>query len=354
MSRRTTSWLVTGALVLLVVATIATLRHLGGATAASGQPSGASATRTVSPQLALQEGVDLHGTPAPNFTLTDQHGASLSLAQMRGHIVVLTFFDSLCPHAECTLMAQYLAATASDLGPQQTGQLSWMALTVNPWHDTPASVTTFLTSRQVNWPFHYMLGTPQQMIPIWNDYHMQVIPPDANGIVEHTTGIYVIDAQGRERLYMDEGFDPQVLSAYLSSLLKQPANAPITSGTPAANQQPANVFEQTQKAGDKTIVLTAAPGKFGTYTFTATIEQGVGDSQGVPVQAATVTADLTMPGMPMEPLSVTLKPMSPPVPGAYQAQNVLSMKGTWHVIVKVQTQGMAQPVSATFVFNAQF
>lgn len=348
MSRRSTSWLAVGALVLLVVATLAVFRHLGGATAAGQR--GATTTPTVSAQLALQEGVDLHGTPAPDFALSDQHGAALSLSQLRGHVVVLTFFDSLCPHADCSLMAQYLDATAGDLGAQKTAQVDWVALTVNPWHDTPASATAFLTSRQVNWPFHYLLGTPQQMAPIWNAYHMQAIEqPD--GIVIHTTGVYVIDGQGRERLYMDEGFDPPVLSAYLQSLLKEPANAAVASGTPAAGQpQPANTFEQTQKAGDKTVALTAAPGQFGTYTFTATVQ----DSQGVPVQAAAVTANLMMPDMAMQPVSVKLAPMNPPVPGAYQAQGVLSMKGLWQVTVQVQTQGMAQPVRATFVFNAQY
>lgn len=347
MSKRTTSWMVTGALLLLVIATIATLRHLADASAASG-PGAAHSTPSASAQLALQEGVDLQGTPAPDFTLSDQHGTTLSLSQMRGHIVVLTFFDSLCPHADCSLMAQYLNATASDLGPQKTSQLDWVALTVNPWHDTPASATAFLTSRQVNWPVHYMLGTPSQMQPIWNAYHMQAIE-QPNGIVIHTTGVYVIDGQGRERLYMDEGFDPRVLSAYLQSLLKQPDNAATTSGTPAG-QPAANTFEQTRKAGDKTIALTAAPGKFGTYTFTATVQ----DSQGVPIQGATVTANLTMPGMAMQPVNAALTPMNPPVPGAYQAPGVLSMKGLWQVQIKVQTQGMAQPVQATFVYNAQY
>ena len=348
MGRRSTSWVVTGALVLVVVATLAVFRHLGGATAA-GQRGGATSTPTVSAQMALQEGVDLHGTPAPDFALRDQHGAALSLAQFRGHVVVLTFFDSLCPHADCTLMAQYLAATANDLGAQNTANIDWVALSVNPWHDTPASATAFLTSRQVNWPFHYMLGTPQQMAPLWKAYHMQAIEqPD--GIVIHTTGVYVIDGQGRERLYMDEGFEPAVLSAYLKAALKEPSNAALASGTASAGTQAANTFNQTQKAGDKTIVLTATPGQFGTYTFTATVE----DSQGVPVQAATVKATMNMLDMAMEPVNVTLAPMNPPVPGAYQAQGVLSMKGLWQVTIQVRTSGMATPVQATFTFNAQY
>src|SRR5690348_3418209 len=38
------------------------------------------------------KGTSLGGTAAPNFTLTDQNGNQVSLADLHGHPVVLTFF----------------------------------------------------------------------------------------------------------------------------------------------------------------------------------------------------------------------------------------------------------------------
>lgn len=75
-------------------------------------------------------------------------------------------------------------------------------------------------------------------------------------------------------------------------------------------------------AGDRTIVLAATPGQFGTYTFTATVEDG----QCVPVQSATVKANMSMPDMAIQPVSGTLKPMTLPVSGVYQTQGVLPLK----------------------------
>jgi protein SCO1/2 len=299
-------------------------------------------------QRAYQEGADLGGVPAPAFTLRDQAGATISLAQLRGRPVVLTFFDSVCPHADCSLMAEYLNWTARDLGVERT-RVTWVALSVDPWHDTPVSANAFLSAHQVSLPFHYLLGTPEQLAPLWSAYHMQaILQPDS--VVIHTTGVYVVDAQGRERLYLDEGFDPRVLSGYVHALLKEPAAARAASGA-AASGRSNGAFAQTQVASGEIVALTATPDRFGTYTFTVELMDA---NKGVPTQGAAVDLQLTMPTMQMGDLRVHAPAITPPVPGAYQAQGVLSMKGQWQVVVQVVVPGSSQPVRATFHFTAQY
>jgi protein SCO1 len=337
MNRRLTSGLVLGAVALLVVTTIVVANRLAGI--AAGQSG------NTSPQPVTYQGVDLGGTPAPGFSLTDQSGATVTLDQFHGRPVVLTFFDSVCPHADCSLMAEYLNATAKDLGAKQTTEVAWVALSVDPWHDTPTTVAAFLTSRQVTLPIHYLLGTPQQLTPLWNAYHMQAIL-QSDGVVVHTTGVYLIDAQGRERTYLDEGFDPAIASKQIHNLL---AGTSTPSGT-VGSGQPSGTFAQAQTVNGDRIALTAAAGQFGTYTFTVTAQ----DNQGVPMQGATVTLNLTMPAMAMTPLHVTAPPLNPPVPGSYQAPGVLSMRGEWQVVVRVQPSGGAQPVQVTFRFTAAY
>jgi protein SCO1/2 len=299
------------------------------------------------PSIFQAGGYDLGGIPAPEFSLTDQHGAPISLSQFRGRPVVLTFFDSVCPHADCSLMAQYINVTAKDLG-AQSNRFGWVALTVNPWHDTPATTTAFLESRQVTVPMHYLLGSPEQMAPIWKDYHMQAIL-QSDGIVIHTTGIYVIDAQGRERAYVEEGFDPRALSAYLAQVLRQ-AGSSAKSNVPAVKGQPSGTAIQARVVQGYTLALTAAPAQYGTYDFTLTVE----DPQGVPVQGADVALTLTMPAMEMIPVTVKLPPISPPIPGSYQASGVVSMLGQWNANATVAIPGMSQPLRASFTFNAKY
>jgi protein SCO1 len=341
MGQRRISWIISGVGILLLAGTILLYRELAQVYAARNayQPA------TAGTPSVFQEGADLHGVPAPPFTLQDQTGATVSLDQFRGRPVVLTFFDSVCPHADCSLMAQYINYTAKDLG-SRSGDVAWVALTVNPWHDTPASATAFLTSRQVTIPMHYLLGSPDQMAPLWQAYHMQAIL-QSNGVVIHSTGVYVLDAQGRERAFLDEGFDPSVLAAYLGDLLKN-AGAPNAGGG-GASGTPAGAVTLAQQVDGHTVDFNATPGQFGTYDFTVTVE----DSQGVPVQGASIDLNLTMPSMVMSPVNVRLAPMNPPVPGSYQARGVISMTGPWRAVVQIQAPG-AQPVKATFDFNAKY
>lgn len=304
----------------------------------------ATPSATTTPN-ALDEGVALGGAAAPGFSLQDQNGNTISLDQFHGHPVVLTFLDSLCPHADCSLMAEYINWTAKDLG-ADSSKVAWVALSVNPWHDTPASATSFLTTRQVTIPLHYLLGTPDQMQPLWKAYHMQaILQPD--GVVIHSTGVYVIDATGKEQLYLDEGFDPKALSAYLGNMLKHGGSV-VGGGT--SSGPAANATTISRQVNGYTVDFTAQPGQFGTYTFIVTLE----DNQNVPVQAATVALDLDMADMPMAPVHVDLAPVQQGTPGSYQADGVVSMLGAWHAQATITVPGQAQPLTTTFDFTAKF
>jgi protein SCO1/2 len=278
------------------------------------------------------QGTSLGSVPAPNFALTDQYGASVSLAALRGRPVVVTFFDSVCPHADCSLMAEYLTWSAQALGAQQTQQVAWVAISLNPWHDTPASVAAFLTSRQVSMPVRYLLGTPAQLAPVWQAYAMQTfLQPD--GVVIHTTGVYVLDAAGRERVFLPEGFDPKVLSHDLHVLLSEHGNVAAAPGT--ALGLPAKAILQRQTAKGYAIAFTVLPDGAGACTYTVTVQ----DAQGVPVPGATVTATLAMPAMKMAPHLLSLPSLAPGIPGAYRSQAVKLMLGQWRVTLNLTLPG---------------
>lgn len=336
------NWLIPGLVVLLLLSGIIVVVQR--VRAAQNPPQSA---QEAAYQEALKEGVSLGNIPAPAFSLPDQTGTTISLAQLHGHPTVLTFFDSVCPHADCSLIAEYINWTAKDMG-VKSADVNWVALSIDPWHDTPATAKTFLSTRQVTIPLHYLLGNLAQMTPLWQGYHMQaILQPD--GVVVHTTGIYVLDAQGRENMFFDEGFDPQALSAYLLHMLAQPGNTAGAAATAGAGQ-PTGTSNQSRTVNGMTISLTETPGQFGTYTFTATVL----GSDGTPLEGAQVNLDLTMTAMPMTPLHVTLNPLNPPVPGSYQAQGVVSMNGQWQVTVHVLPPGAAQPTQTTFTFTAKY
>jgi YtkA-like len=223
--------------------------------------------------------------------------------------------------------------------------VAWLALSLNPWHDTPASATAFLKTRQVSIPMHYLLGTEKTLAPIWSAYHMQSIL-QANGIVIHSTGLYLIDSAGRERTFFEEGFDPKVASQQIHQLITSPGVVAQPTGITGVSRS--DFTASTSDQGYQ-IEFTATPGQFGTYDYTVTAL----DPDGVPLQNAHVTLDLTMQAMVMSPLLVTMSPTNPPIPGSYQAHAVLSMVGVWQATVSVTPNGSSQAVTAKFTFTSQ-
>ncbi len=173
---------------------------------------------TSTPKLS---GSDLGAVPAPGFTLTDADGAAVTLSKLRGHPVELTFLYTHCPDA-CPLTAEKLHSAIGTLGARSAANVDWLVVSVDPTGDTPQTAQAFLATHHINGVVHYLLGTQQQLQPVWDAYHIAAQPgSDAMaqiGGVSHTLGVYILDARGDERIYLDDTFDPQTLAGDLLAL----------------------------------------------------------------------------------------------------------------------------------------
>lgn len=163
------------------------------------------------------QGTNLGGTPAPDFHLTDQFGKQISLSQFKGEPVVLTFLYTHCPDV-CPLTAEKLHATVEALG-NQAQRVAILAVSVDPKGDTRASVLNFSNAHHMLNSWHYLTGTQQQLSPVWSAYSMYASVASAN-TVDHSTGLYVIDKQGKERVFLSDTFAPSQLETDLKILLK--------------------------------------------------------------------------------------------------------------------------------------
>ena len=179
----------------------------------------ASTSQAAQP-ISLKAGTTLGSALAPPFSLRDQTGAMVNLTQMRRHVVILTFLDATCT-TECPITAQYLDWTAQFLK-QDAENVGWLAMSVNP-SNTADQADEFLTKNAVKVPLHILLGGSSTLAPLWKAYHI-VVQPGANGDVEHTLGLYVIDAQGHEREWVDGGYNPKALAADIEALIHNDAN----------------------------------------------------------------------------------------------------------------------------------
>lgn len=301
------------------------------------------ATTQAGQQIANQ-GVLLGATPAPAFTLTDQNGATVTLDSLKGRPTVFTFFDSVCPHTDCSLIAHYLNVTAQDMG-SDANKVNWVALSLNPWHDTPQTATAFISNQHLSPKLTYLLGSANQLQPLWDAFHMQSIE-QADGVVIHTTGVFVLDSQARELVYMDEGFDPRALSADIRLALTKGDSA--FAGQPVVSTS--NAITEVHTVDGMQVTLTSSPGQYGAYDYTVLLQ----NQQSEAIPNARVSLDLSMPDMAMQPVHEDLQPVAPAAAGSYRATGVLSMKGRWIVHVTITPQGAATPSVTTFSFDANY
>jgi protein SCO1 len=170
----------------------------------------AAATAEVRGQAVWPQGA----RPAPDFALKDSSGSLFRLDSLRGRPVILTFFDSRC-HQECPLMGRALAA-AFRMTPAAERPVV-VAVSVNPWEDTPASARAAMRRFGLagsSW--RWLLGSKAQLAPVWRKYRIYV--RRTSGDVEHTDALYLIDAKGYERAGMVYPFLPTWVSTDLKTL----------------------------------------------------------------------------------------------------------------------------------------
>lgn len=136
---------------------------------------------------------------APGFTLTDQSGAAVSLASFRGKTVVLTFMDPHCTDV-CPIVSREFIDARHDLG-TAAGQVVFVAVNVNPYHRQISDVAAFSRDQQLSSlrSWYFLTGSVKSMHAVWDSYQIEVRAPNPNADVQHTSVIYFIDPQGRER-----------------------------------------------------------------------------------------------------------------------------------------------------------
>jgi cytochrome oxidase Cu insertion factor (SCO1/SenC/PrrC family) len=145
--------------------------------------------------------------PAKPFALTDQHGRTVSLASLRGKVVLLTFLDPVCT-SDCPLIAQEFRAAGQLLG-ADSRHVELVAVVANPVYHQVADVQAFDRQEDLsnvpNWL--YLTGTVPQLQQVWRNYGIAAIIEPAGSMIGHSEVAYVVDRNGRVRaeINMDPG-----------------------------------------------------------------------------------------------------------------------------------------------------
>ena len=159
--------------------------------------------------------------PAPAFTLTAQDERRLSLGDLRGKVVVLTFIYATCADT-CPLLTAKMASLQPRLGGDFARRVFFVSVTVDPERDTPAVLKGYGTAhgaRLDGWAF--LTGTPAEIRDVAKRYGI-FYKKTARGEVDHTFLTSLIDARGRLRVqYLGVRFEPTELLKDVRSVLAE-------------------------------------------------------------------------------------------------------------------------------------
>jgi protein SCO1/2 len=175
-------------------------------------------------------GTQLNGGDSPDFSLTDQNGATVSLSDFRGKAVALAFIFTNCPDI-CPLIASQMRAAYDLLDEDQRDDVVFLGVTVDPERDTPEALQAFSQRYELdsvaNW--HALYADRQTLEAVWASYGIEAteiadeVNDHINGsaavaTIRHTDAIYLIDKDGKQRSLLHSDVDPQDFADDLETL----------------------------------------------------------------------------------------------------------------------------------------
>ncbi|MBI2170758.1 MAG: SCO family protein [Chloroflexi bacterium] len=181
---------------------------------------------------------------ATPFQLQDQFGGMVSLADVAGKVVALTFLYTNCPDV-CPLTTEALRQAHDALG-NDASQVVFLAITVDPARDTAQRAYEYSAQKGMLDKWRFLTGSLEQLSPVWEGYFIaaDAYRLDAGGafqqlsqaaltqraqqegmpsyLIGHQAPVYLIDRKGFIRvLHSDVTLDVQPLVQDIRTLLRK-------------------------------------------------------------------------------------------------------------------------------------
>jgi protein SCO1 len=210
-------------------------------------------------------GTDMDSQPAPPFTLTDHRGQTVSLNDLEGRAVALTFIFTNCPDV-CPLIVNRMKRAYDELPENVRDDVALVAITVDPERDTPEVMSEYSEKQGLgdNASWYALTGDLATLQNVWRAYYVTPgerypaeIPSNDNDDhahdddsddhshghgdddedagdgeqtvneddteaywLAHTDVIYIIDPEGRVRVLLRSEATPEDLAHNLRALAR--------------------------------------------------------------------------------------------------------------------------------------
>ena len=168
--------------------------------------------------------IDLSGAQyAHDFNLPDFDGKPRTLADFKGKVTAIYFGYTQCPDACPTTLAE-LASVEKSLG-ADAARLQVIFITVDPSRDTAALLKNYVTNFRPD--FLALRGDEKQTKATADEFKIfyEKVPGKTADTytIDHISGVYLFDTQGRVRLFAKQDLDPALLTADIQALLAEKA-----------------------------------------------------------------------------------------------------------------------------------
>jgi len=131
--------------------------------------------------------------PAPPLALVDQHGDTVTLAALRGRLVLVTFAYAHCPTV-CPLVVRDVLAAQRRLAERR---VQVVVVTLDPWRDTPRRLATVAAEWNLAEDAHVLSGDTASVLRTLDAWNVPHERNSANGDVAHPSVVYLVDAAGQ-------------------------------------------------------------------------------------------------------------------------------------------------------------
>lgn len=137
------------------------------------------------------------GATVPDFVLLDQRGAQVTLAALKGRVVVVTFIYTRCPLPDyCPRMIRNLDAVRDRFHAQLGKELTLLTVTFDPQYDTPERLAAYARSYNADIEgWHFLTGDADGIRQVCEAFGVEYWPD--SGLITHTLQTAVLDREGR-------------------------------------------------------------------------------------------------------------------------------------------------------------
>ena len=156
-----------------------------------------------------------------DFSLINHDAVRVRASDFAGKVVLVFFGYTHCPDI-CSPTLTKLAGVRRALKPQERDQVQVLFVTVDPAHDTPAQLKSFIPRFDPS--FIGLTGTPAEVAAVARDFKVGV--HQASGTagatkVDHSGSVFIKDTTGKLRAYANESTPADAIAHDVRVLLKE-------------------------------------------------------------------------------------------------------------------------------------